>query len=271
VIPSIKIEAPPELDVARARLEAFDAGNFEQIERLVGTGGEGSDIHVELAPESSEVARRIPQWISGFAVAASGIVVIFPARSPGYPNTSLEDVYRHEIAHVLIWRAAGGQPIPRWFDEGLAMAAERERRFQDQTQLFYQLVGSSRTTLNELNGLFSRGQNDQIRAYALAGAIVDDVFQRYGPSACREILMRMNGGEDFDQSFKAVTGLTPENLDAEFWQRQRIWTIWVPILGSSTMLWSVITIIALLAIYMRRKRNRQIEAEWAKEDSQQDD
>jgi len=45
----------------------------------------------------------------------------------------------------------------------------------------------------------------------------------------------------------------------------------VPILGSSTMLWSVITIIALLAIYMRRKRNRQIEAEWAKEDSQQDD
>jgi hypothetical protein len=266
VIPSIKIEAPPELEVVRTRLASFDVGNLTEIERLIGVAGAESDIHVELAPESSAAARGTPQWISGFAVAASSTVVIFPARTPGYPNTTLEDVYRHEIAHVLIWRAAGGRRVPRWFDEGLAMATERERRFQDQTQLFYQLLGSSHTTLDELDHLFSRGQNDQVRAYALAGAIVDDVFQRYGPTACRNILMRMHDGEDFDRSFKAVTGLTPESLDAEFWRRQRIWTIWVPILGSSTTLWLVITFLALLAIYMRRKRNQKIEEEWAKED-----
>jgi len=270
VIPAIKIEAPPELAAVRTRLESIDIKNFTDIQQLIGTADAESEIRVELVPENSEVAQRIPQWISGFAVAGSSRIVIFPARSPGYPNTTLEDVLRHEVAHVLIWRAAGNQPVPRWFDEGLAMTVERGRRFQDQTQLFFQLVGSSHTTLSELDRLFSRGQNDQIRAYALAGAIVDDVFQRYGPSACRDILMHMSRGEDFDTSFKAVTALTPEGLDAEFWRRQRIWTIWIPILGSSTTLWIVVTILAILAIYMRRKRNQRMEEEWAKEDPPED-
>jgi hypothetical protein len=47
-------------------------------------------------------------WIAGFASNGEGpekkdeMVVLFPARTPSYPNSSLEDVLRHEVAHVLI-------------------------------------------------------------------------------------------------------------------------------------------------------------------------
>jgi hypothetical protein len=225
---------------------------------------------VTLVSENTDLARRVPRWISGFAAGASDSVVLFPARSPSYPDDTLEDVLRHEVAHVLIWRASSGQPIPRWFNEGLAMAAERARRFGDQTQLLYQLVTGSRTTLGDLNRLFSGKQEDQIRAYALAGAVVHDMLQRYGPAVCAEILMRVSHGAPFDAAFEGATGLTPDNMEAEFWHRQRIWITWVPIIASSTTLWLAVTMLAILAIYIRRRRNRAIEEQWAKEEDEVD-
>ena len=81
------------------------------------------------------------------------------------------------------------------------MAAERERGFEDQTQLFYQLVTGSRTSLDELDRLFEGGQSEQVRAYALAGALVHDVFERHGPAGCAQILARVGRGAPFDGAF----------------------------------------------------------------------
>jgi Peptidase MA superfamily len=266
----LQFEAPPELTAVRARLASIDTRHFSDIAKLVGLEEGGAAIQVKLFAENSDLARNVPQWIAGFAVGGQNLVVLFPARSPSYPDSTIEDVLRHEIAHVLISRAAHGQPIPRWFDEGLAMAVERERGFQDQTQLVYQLMTTSRTNLEGISGLFRGGQNDQTRAYAFAGAIVHDALQQYGSAVCAQVLARVAGGRTFDQALADVTGLTPDGLEEQFWHRQRFWTMWVSILGSSTMLWSVITLLALLAIYMRRRRNRQIEERWAKEDGDDD-
>src|SRR5881409_4538303 len=149
--PKLEIEAPTELDAVRKRLESIPAARFADIAEILGLIDAGPVIQVKLATETSDVARGVAPWVSGFAMGESNLVVIFPARSPGYPDSTLEDVLRHEVAHVLIWRAAAGQPVPRWFDEGLAMEAERARRFGDQTQLFYQLVSGSGTHLAELD------------------------------------------------------------------------------------------------------------------------
>ena len=62
------------------------------------------------------------------------------------------------------------------------MEVERGRRFQDQTQLLYQLITSGRTNLEHLDRLFTGGQNDQTRAYALAGAFIRDLAQEHGIS-----------------------------------------------------------------------------------------
>ena len=144
------------------------------------------------------------------------------------------------------------------------MAAERDRRFQDQTQLLYQLIIGSRTSLDELDRLFSGGQSDQTRAYALAGALVHDVLQRHGQAACAEIIKRIGHGTPFAAAFADVIGLTPSDAESEFWDRQRIWTAWVPIITSSTTLWLAVTLLAILAIYRRRRRNRDIEEQWEK-------
>ena len=265
----LRIEAPPELAAVRKRLESIDPQRFDDIAQLVGLTDVGPAIRVVLAPESSDLARGVSAWIAGFTVGES--VVLFPARSPTYPNNSLEDVMRHEVAHALIWRVSGGRPIPRWFNEGVAMAAERNRGFDDRTQLFYQLVTGSRTSLDELDRLFEGGQSDQVRAYALAGALVRDVFDLHGPAGCAQILTRVGRGAPFDAAFADVAGITPAAAESEFWQRQRIWTNWLPIITSATTLWMAVTLLAILAIYRRRRRNLEIEKQWGKDENGGDD
>jgi hypothetical protein len=264
--PQLQIDSPPELAGIRTRFESIDARQWSDITGLVGLPDAGGPIRVVLATESSNMARDVSPWISGFAVEALSLVVVFPSRSPTYPDDTLEDVLRHEIAHVLIGRAAAGQRIPRWFDEGLAMEAERERRFSDQTQLLYQLATGSQASLMDLDRLFSGGQNDQIRAYAIAGALVHDLRQTYGADVGAQILKRIREGASFEAAFLSATGVTPDKLESEFWKRQRIWTTWVPIITSSTVLWPAITLLALLAIYMRHRKNRAIEKRWEEED-----
>ena len=103
----LQIEAPPELTALRMRLEALPHNSFSDITQFLGVSEPQSAIRVVLAPESSELARNVSPWVSGFAVGESSLIVLFPARSPGYPDQTLEDVLRHEVAHVLISRAAG--------------------------------------------------------------------------------------------------------------------------------------------------------------------
>jgi len=264
--PQLQIEAPPQFAAIRMRLESLDPQQLAEIVQLLAMTDAGAVIKVVLAGENSDWARQVPPWIAGFAVAGSDLVVIFPERSPGYPHDTFDDVLRHEVTHVLIERASGGRPVPRWFNEGVAMAVERAWRFQDQTQLLYQLVLGSRTSLADIDRLFGGTQSDQTRAYALAGAFVRDLLQEHGAKVPGEILMRMGHGSSFDSAFTAATGRTPTTANYEFWERQRIWTTWVPIVTSTATLWSAVTVLALLAIRRRRKKDAEIEKKWKEEE-----
>jgi hypothetical protein len=57
----------------------------------------------------------------------------------------LEAVLCHEVAHILIARAADGRAVPRWFNEGLAVVAERAWHFEDRWQLASALVSAAFT------------------------------------------------------------------------------------------------------------------------------
>jgi hypothetical protein len=259
----LRIEAPPGMTAEKSRMESLDTKRMEDVMRLVGLKETGPPIHIELVPGSADLARSVAPWIAGFAQEES--VVIFPSRSPSYPDNTLEDVLRHEVAHVLIWRASSGRPIPRWFNEGLATAAER-RGFRDQTQLYLHLASGSRLSLTELDRLFEGGQADQTRAYLLSGALIQHLLSEYGETAGARILELVGKGASFETAFTDVTGQSPAVAEAVFWKRQRVWTIWIPILFSQETLWMAITLLAILAIQRRRKRNAERRKRWEEEE-----
>ena len=132
-LPRLDWRAPDALGPQAERLARFDTGRLLAVMRLVGLEEAGPPIPVVLVPEDAPLARDTPQWIAGFATGGRA-VVLFPARTPSYPYDSIDQLLQHEIAHILIARAAGGRFVPRWFHEGVAHAAERAWTLGDRAQ-----------------------------------------------------------------------------------------------------------------------------------------
>jgi hypothetical protein len=53
-----------------------------------------------------------------------------------------------------------------------------------------------------------------------------------------------------------------EELETAFWRRNVFWRRLLPFLGSPTTLWIAVSLLALLAIWRRRQRDRAWEEVW---------
>jgi hypothetical protein len=261
-IPQLTLEAPDDLAAARVRLESFDTNRLRGVMHLVGLDVAGDPIRVILAPEGSPLARQAPPPIAGFASLDENLIVLFPARSPAYPHDTLEDVLHHEIAHVLISRAARGAPVPRWFHEGLAVLAERTWRFEDDARLLRELVLVSPISLDRVDALFAADGASRARAYTLAAAFVRDIIRRHGADAAARILRRVGGGDTFERAFAQATGESAAEAEIAFWNSHRFWTSIGPFLTTQTALWMIVTIVGIYAIIRRRQQRAAQRARW---------
>jgi len=263
--PRLVVDAPPALQGAAAQVRAAQARAFAGVMRLMGLADPGPPIRVRLEPEGTPLARAVPAWVAGFAAGREGVVVLFPARAPSYPDSSLDDLLRHEVAHVLAARAAGGRPLPRWFDEGLAMIAGGTWGVDDRARFLLELLVDRGEPLAGLDRRFAGGQRQVAGAYALAGAFVRDLVQRRGAEAPGRILAAVAAGAPFPDAFEAGAGLTLAAAEADFWRRSSL-PRWLPLATSSTALWFGITLLALYAARRRRRRDAARRARWALEE-----
>ena len=264
--PVLVVEAPDVLAGAARQTRALDTGRLASIMRLTGLTAAGRPIRVLLAPESARLARDTPPWVAAFADAGADTVVLFPARVGSYPYSSLETVLFHEVAHILTARAAGGGRIPRWFNEGLASAAERTWGLGARSRFAWEVVAGERPSATALEGLFHGSDRDVARAYALSDALVRDLLERYGSDAPARILARMSGGAPFEVALYAVTGYPTEGVMLSFWARHDTWKSWISAVGHPFTQWSFITVLALAAIWSHRRRRRARRRRWELEE-----
>ncbi len=271
-VPRLIVEAPPALSPTASRLRTYDTTRLAGVMRVVGLSQPGPPIHIELIEESSEVARTTPAWIVGFAVPSDSAIALFPARTPSYPDDSLDALLLHEVAHVLVYRAAGSHWVPRWFNEGLAMTAERVWGLQDRAHVATELVLRSRVDLADIDALFGRDRAGAVRAYALAGAFLRHLLTDHGADAGARILSRVATGRPFEAAFREAIGYPLDTVEASFWRRAALWNRWIPFLTSTVVLWIGISMLALYAIRHRRAARAAIRQRWAdEEDGEMDD
>ena len=263
--PTLLINAPEELAAERKRLESFDRSPLAGIVRMAGLTDPGPPIHVILADEGSAAAASVSASTAGYAIGDAGLIVLFPSRSPVYPNDTLEDVLRHEVAHVLISRAAQGQPVPRWFHEGFAMAAERPWGLEDRSRLAWELMAGPRLTVGDIDRLFDSDAS-RPRAYSLSAAMVREILRAHGLDAPAAILRELATGTRFDVAVTKVTGQPMSGVEREFWDRQRVWTVWFSLFASGDVLWLGLIVLAAIAVWRRRKRAAEIRRRWDDEE-----
>ena len=233
--------------------------------QMVGLTHPGDAIRVVLAPEESNLAQRAPSWASGYAISKSGVIVLLPRRVLSYPYDSLETVLVHEVAHVLIERAAQGHPVPRWFDEGLAMVAAQQWDLEDGARMFWAMVTGSPTSLDEVNVLFHQNDASAKRAYILAHAFVRHLLQKFGSDLPYRLFAFLRQGLSFQEAFARVSSMSLEKAEAAFWMDQTIWSRWVPVATSSAVLWLGIVGLAFYAFKKKRQRAEELKRQWQEE------
>lgn len=271
--PLVVVEAPPRLAAEARELRGLDAGILAPALRLVGLdepGESGPPITVVLAPEDSAAARSAPGWVTGFADATRSVAVLLPERVPHYPDRSLAALYRHEITHILIDRAARGRPVPRWFHEGLAMAAGREGGLEGRARVALAVLVKGEVSLERVDQAFAGGEREVQSAYALAEDLVQDLLSRHGAGhepVSATILRGVGGGASFGEAFRAATGESLEDAEASYWKRRTFWNRWLPLVASGTGLWIGITLLALVAFQRRRARDARLRRLWSEEES----
>ena len=267
--PALQFESLDSRPADQARVRRLDREQLRSIVQLVGLDDPGPPIRVVLAPEDSEVARATPPWIAGFARGATDTVVLFPSRSPRYPHDSIEAVLRHEVAHILIARAADRQTVPRWFDEGLAMVAERTWQFEDRWQLVWALVSTDQLRMDHVNDRFASGSRAMGRAYALASAFVQHIIDTHGTDAPARILAGVASGAPFEAAFARATGRSLSDAERTYHAELTSWTRKLSLLTSPLVLWMMVTVLALAVIYVSRRRSAERRRKWAEEDARE--
>jgi len=268
--PELRVETL-EGTPAGESLGRVDGDHLRTIVRLVGLEDPGHPIRVVLVPEDSPLARGTPSWIAGVAHGPSDTVLLFPSRSPSYPHDSLAAVLHHEIAHILIHRAAGGRHVPRWFNEGLATIAERAWTFEDRRHLAWALATSRPVRLEDLDRAFGEGQGPAARAYALGSAFVRQIIDRHGIDAPAGILRRMALGAPFESAFESTTGMTLPAAERAFSVEVTSWERWIPLVTSPFVLWTATTLLAVWAAFAFRLRRADRRKRWDEEEAGDED
>lgn len=269
-LPRLLVEGAEIFPDHAGRITGIDSRRLTTAMDVVGLTDPGPPIAVILAGEDSVAAVSAPPWIAGYAFSDDGVAVLFPVRTPSYPDSTFEELLLHEVGHILVARASGGGKLPRWFNEGLALYIGRPWRLEDHSRVTWALVSRGETPVGELEDLFTRSQAAANYAYALAGAFVHDLLRRQGPDTAAQILALVASGKTFEQAFAAVVGVGLETAEASFWDRHTFWYRWIPIITSSATLWAAITALALVAFYRRRRRDAELRRRWAEEEQIED-
>ena len=264
--PRLHFESPEDLQPLVQRLQQVDSHQFLAIMDLVGLQKPGAPIRVILAPDESDLAQQVPEWIVGYAVGQASTIVLLTDRVANYPYDSLEGVLFHEIGHILTHRAAGGYDVPRWFDEGLAMIAARTWDIEERGRLVWAMVSGHPVSFDELNEWFVTDGPSARRAYVIAHALTLDLLDRAPPDLPKHLLARVASGTPFRDAFAQTTFMTIEHAEATFWKQHTLWDRWVPVVTSSGMVWLLITTLVFYAARTQRKRTAAIQKRWEEED-----
>src|SRR5688572_323592 len=167
--PSVRERVQPLIaaaDDVRAELSAWlGQAVLRKLTVYIGrTPGEMATLAPEGAP--------FPKYASGVAYSELGLVLL--TIGPVYPNArhELEEIFRHELTHVALHDATSGRPLPRWFNEGLAVFASGESSFDRMHTLTTATLAGTLLPLRQLERTFPADAVAAEVAYAQAADVV---------------------------------------------------------------------------------------------------
>ncbi len=268
--------AYPKSVESRARPLESDADTFkEDISAWLGQTVL-DHVEVRLARSQEEMTALAPagypppRYAVGVAYSALHLVIISLREPRTAEATDLGEVLRHELAHVALFDATQGRHVPLWFNEGFAVQASGESSFQRMRTLWDATLSKSILPLAELDKSFP-DENQQVSiAYAESADFVRYLLRDADRARFGSLIERVRKGTPFDRALSDAYGDSTRILEYQ-WREEldKRFSFW-PVLTGSSMLWSLIVGILLVAYVRRRRKAKETLERWEKEEAEED-
>jgi len=234
----------------------------------------GNRVHVIIAPTQklfhSLQPGRLPDWADGTAWPHRGLIFLRAPRLRGHTNETLEMVLEHELVHILLGRAFGARPVPRWLQEGLAQLKSGEYSAETTATLAKGILGDNLMSIHELSRGFPDNALRAQLAYAQSADLVAYIQNTYGPSAINALIRELSRGERFAPAVRIATGDVVDDIDVAWRARLQSSPLGLSPLFSEGIWWGLGAFLVPVAWFAVRRRNRRKLERWKREEVLED-
>jgi hypothetical protein len=201
----------------------------------------------------------IPDWGAGVAIPHRKIIII---KSPSYfpGEKSLYELTAHEYAHILLSSRVGHRPVPRWFNEGMAMYLSAEWGWSDNLAMSWAAVMGWIIPLNEIEKLNRFGLSKAELGYAESYIAFKYFLDTYGKSGLIIFIDSIKSGQSFDSAFINATGARYYNFEREFLEFLATRYNLISLIFNSNLLWLMLAAVIVVGFIISRvKRKSRME------------
>jgi hypothetical protein len=233
-------------------------------------------IEVRITPTFEEMRQLAPigapppSYASGVAYPKLHLVLISMMAPRGAEATNLDEVFRHELAHIALEDATLGRHVPAWFNEGLAVGFAGENGLDRQKVLTTATINGTLLPLADLDRGFPANAMDVNIAYAQSVDFLRFLQARTDRLRFASTIERVRNGQSFDRAIGDAYGTDLRKLEFQ-WRSdvERRYSL-IPLLAGGGILW--VGVIGALGwgFVKKRRRARAILARWAEEEAIED-
>jgi hypothetical protein len=225
-------------------------------------------IRVYLATDDQEfntlTGQAIPDWGAGCAFPSSSTIVL-KARSRPWMANSLSEIARHELSHVLLYQTVQGRPVPRWFDEGLAMRESQKWNWQQDLVMGRAVFTRSLAGLANVDNVLFFRESKAALAYAESFAALSFLTGKIGQDRLKGLIGNI-GPLGFATAFTAAAGLDFSWFDREFLENAYKKYQWRVLFTDEYIWWIAVVALFLLAYLATKYRTHRIIKRWSEEE-----
>jgi len=227
-------------------------------------------IRIQIVARSADfeeaVGSDLPQWVGAVTLFPQDLMVV---RSPDLSRSTLQEYRRtvvHELIHLLQGQFVPLNLTPVWFNEGLALYYAGEFDLREQVVISKALIRNQLIPLIKLEQILKFSQTQADLAYAESASLIEFMENVYGNGTAVAILARMRNGENFEQAVLKLTDCEYDVLMNQWQTYVEKKYNWIFLLDIQNILWLIIPLIAFLAYWSIRRRNKVTLEQWNDEE-----
>lgn len=267
VVGRVTLRYDPNLADEARELADYIPEAWSEIEKAL-AGDLDDRLTINFVAHAGRIAEGtgMPRWAAGVAHSESGELVI-AKHAPDGSLTDLDSLLRHELAHVALHRATGGEDLPRWFHEGVAESFGNEIDLLRSQTLAGAVYGTGVPALEELEGNFHGIDPIAVTvSYAAARDFVNHLRYRDDGSDLRQLMSELKRGTNFEAAFIKAFGRSLAELDGEWRSGLSGRFVWFPVISSGGLPFAALSPLIVVAAVRRRRVLREGWERLARED-----